>query len=126
MSDHKSAPDAAERPGTFDDPIAWRLTKPQLEAIDAHADIICEVGYIRGVADAREHFKNPSHVVGYTKGGFRKADEPAATTQSSTPNPGELAARARAIQIDGEKSGKNISNIEAVKMAYEEANIPWK
>jgi hypothetical protein len=120
-------PEDAARPGTTDDPIAWRLNKHQLEAIDARADIICEVGYNRGVADAREHFKNPSHVVGYTKGGFRKADEPAvAATHSSIPNPGDLAARARAIQIEGEKSGKNISNIEAVKMAYEEANIPWR
>jgi hypothetical protein len=129
MSDHKSAPDAAERPGTFDDPIAWRFTKSQKEAIDAHFDIVCEMGYNRGVSDAREHSKNPSQIVGYSRDAIRKANEAAkapSTTQSSTPNPGDLAARARAIQIEGDKNGKNISNIEAVKMAYEEANIPWQ
>ena len=127
MSDHESTPEAAERPGTFDDPIDWRFNKQQKEAIDAHFDIVCEMGYNRGVADAREHFKNPNHVVGYPKGKFNKVDDSSvATTQSKTPGPSELAARAREIQIEGEKNGKNISNIEAVKMAYEEANVPWK
>jgi hypothetical protein len=119
----------AARPGTFEDPIAWRFTKSQKEAIDAHFDIVCQMGYDRGVSDAREHSRNPNHIVGYSSEAIRKANEAAkapSTTQSSSPNPGDLAARARAIQIEGEKSGKNISNIEAVKMAYEEAKIPWQ
>lgn len=81
--------------------------------------------YAAGVSDAREQARNPNHRMRVPS---KELKTGAATTVAAavTKTPRELAARASEIQADAKKDGRTVSNEEACRLAYAEANIPLK
>jgi hypothetical protein len=96
------------------------LGKEHRIALTAEFDKMADRMYARGVSDAREQARNPSHKMRVPSG----ADSPTIAPVPKTPY--ELAARAREIQDEAAKNGKTISNEDSVRMAYVENNIPWE
>jgi hypothetical protein len=78
--------------------------------------------YAAGVSDAREQARNPNHRMRVPS----KELKTGAATTAAAKTPRELAARASEIQADAKKDGRTVSNEEACRLAYAEANIPLK
>jgi hypothetical protein len=89
-------------------------------ALQDEFDSMCDAAYAAGVKDAREQVRNPNHRMRFSD----KANDASNPTQPKTTD--QLSARAREIQDEAAKSGRTVSNIDSVMMAYAEANIPWK
>jgi hypothetical protein len=89
-------------------------------ALTGEFDKMADRMYARGVSDGREQARNPNHKMRVPSGAEASTIAPVPKT------PEQLSARAREIQDDAAKNGRRVSNIESVRMAYAEANIPWQ
>jgi hypothetical protein len=89
-------------------------------ALQDESDAMCDRAYAAGVSDAREQARNPNHPMRFSN----KANDASKPTQTKTIE--QLSARAREIQDEAAKNGRTVSNIDSVRLAYAEANIPWQ